>query len=281
MLSRLREPFGKAGLIVAIVALVAALVGGAYAANGGNPLASASGKNHKQSKAQKGPRGPRGKTGPAGPAGPSGAQGPAGANGKDGVSGTNGANGQSVTVTELGPGECNNGEAGALFTVGGEEVEACNGEAGEEGEAGEPGADGSPWTAQGTLPSNATETGSWSLGAIAGGAVPETAIFAPISFTVPLGADISEENVHSNPVGYEGTPGSDCPGKASAPAAKAGHLCVYSAAIGFGGGEFEGPFIRKSAAEEGVGGASTAGALLAFVVGPKASTWGTWAVTAP
>ena len=44
MSRRIREPFGKAGLIVAIVALVAASVGGAYAANHNG------GKHHKKSK---------------------------------------------------------------------------------------------------------------------------------------------------------------------------------------------------------------------------------------
>ena len=267
----LRNRFGIPG-VISVIALVFAMFGGAYAAsNNGGGKATAS------AKAKKGPRGPKGAkgdTGPAGPAGPAGAQGPAGANGKDGSSG---ANGQSVTVTELGPGECNNGEGGAAFSVGGEEVEACNGE---EGEEGEPGADGSPWTLGGTLPEGATETGSWAMGTIAAGAVPEgTLIDVPISFTVPLSAEISEENVHFNPVGYEGTAGADCPGKASAPAAKAGHLCVYSAGVGPEGGEFESS-IYKSGEAEGKG-ASTAGAFLGFVVASKANTWGTWAVSAP
>ena len=61
----IREPFGKAGLIVGIVALVFAMLGGAYAATnngGGKATASAKGKP--------GPAGKPGKTGPAGPAGP-------------------------------------------------------------------------------------------------------------------------------------------------------------------------------------------------------------------
>lgn len=35
MLNRIREQFGTAGLVISVVALVFAMVGGAYAANGG------------------------------------------------------------------------------------------------------------------------------------------------------------------------------------------------------------------------------------------------------
>ncbi len=95
MLNRIREPFGKAGLIVAIIALVFAMLGGAYAASkssgGGKATASAKAK-----KGPRGPKGPKGDTGPAGPQGAKGDQGPkgdTGANGKDGTNGTNGTNG--------------------------------------------------------------------------------------------------------------------------------------------------------------------------------------------
>lgn len=78
MFSMFRNRFGIPG-VIAVMALVFAMFGGAYAANhprGGKATASA--------KAKKGPRGPRGKTGPAGPTGP---QGLPGANGKDGATG--------------------------------------------------------------------------------------------------------------------------------------------------------------------------------------------------
>lgn len=81
---KLREPFGTAGLVVAIVALVFALAGGAYAAN--NLGAGAS-------KAKAGPRGKTGKTGPAGPAGATGPAGPAGAPGPKGAPGEAGEQG--------------------------------------------------------------------------------------------------------------------------------------------------------------------------------------------
>ena len=78
--------FSPAG-VIAVVALVFAMMGGAFAANnssnsGGGATASAKGKP--------GPRGKPGKRGPTGPAGP---QGSAGVNGKDGKNGTNGVNG--------------------------------------------------------------------------------------------------------------------------------------------------------------------------------------------
>jgi hypothetical protein len=86
MLERLRSQIGTAGLIVAIVALVAALGGGAYAATGG-------GKATASAKAKQGKQGKTGKTGPAGPAGPAGSAGQAGAKGDTGPKGDTGAQG--------------------------------------------------------------------------------------------------------------------------------------------------------------------------------------------
>jgi Collagen triple helix repeat (20 copies) len=104
---RLKEPFGKAGLIVAVVALVFAMLGGAYAATGGNSSkATASAKQGKQGKQGKtgktGPAGPAGTAGPAGPAGAKGDTGAAGSNGKDGTNGTNGKNGTNGEDGETG-----------------------------------------------------------------------------------------------------------------------------------------------------------------------------------
>src|SRR5258706_13999527 len=67
MFSPLSNRFGIPG-VISVIALVFAMLGGAYAAsnNSGGGKASAS------AKAKKGPRGPKGATGPAGPAGPSG-----------------------------------------------------------------------------------------------------------------------------------------------------------------------------------------------------------------
>jgi hypothetical protein len=95
---RLREPFGKAGLTVAILALVMAMVGGAFAANHA-ATASKAGKQGKQGKPGKtGPAGPAGATGPAGPAGPKGAAGEPGAPGAPGEPGAPGAEGSPWTA---------------------------------------------------------------------------------------------------------------------------------------------------------------------------------------
>ena len=85
----LKEPFGKAGLTVAILALVLAMVGGAYAAG------ALSGKQKKEvEKIAKKYAGKTGSAGSQGPAGPAGAKGDTGTNGKDGTNGTNGTNGK-------------------------------------------------------------------------------------------------------------------------------------------------------------------------------------------
>lgn len=83
MLQRLRkpEPFGKAGLTVAILALVLAMVGGAWAAGG----LTANQKKEVTKIAKKF----------AGAAGPEGKQGLPGANGANGTNGRDGATGQT------------------------------------------------------------------------------------------------------------------------------------------------------------------------------------------
>jgi hypothetical protein len=95
---RIHEKLGTAGLIISIVALFAALGGGAYAASGG-----LTGKQKKEVEkiAKK-----VAKPGPAGAPGANGAQGaagPVGSAGKDGANGTNGSNGAPGTPGK--PGE--------------------------------------------------------------------------------------------------------------------------------------------------------------------------------
>jgi len=241
----IREPFGKAGLIVSVVALVFAMLGGAYAAtNSGGGKAVAS-------KAKAGPRGPRGKTGPAGPAGP---QGPAGANGKDGSSGANGSNGtngkdgQSVSGTPIAAGGACGTSTGVKYTLGATSTNVCNGEDGEEGEPGDSpegtpftgaeeetrfgagqhpcngaggveyevastgdstvvcnGKEGSPWTAGGTLPSGQQEKGTWVF-SVSGGDDRGEAL-AAISFPIPLPEEVEEEHVFFKVEGGFETPG--------------------------------------------------------------------------
>jgi collagen triple helix repeat protein len=88
MLSAFRKQVGSAGLIVAVIALIFALAGGAVAASGGGGgKATASAKGKRGPRGPKGPRGPAGPQGPAGPAGPAGPQGNPGPEGKTGPAG--------------------------------------------------------------------------------------------------------------------------------------------------------------------------------------------------
>ena len=88
----IREPFGTAGLIIACVALIASLAGGAYAASGG--LTAKQKKEVKKiAKQFAGKPGAPGATGPVGPKGDQGAKGDTGPEGKQGTPGTNGTNG--------------------------------------------------------------------------------------------------------------------------------------------------------------------------------------------
>jgi hypothetical protein len=100
-----REPFGTAGLIVASVALIAALGGGAYAASNG-----LNGKQKKEvetiAKKLAGKPGAPGAPGAMGPAGAPGATGPAGQVGATGPAGPTGAAGPA-------------GKEGSPWTAGG------------------------------------------------------------------------------------------------------------------------------------------------------------------
>ncbi len=82
-INSIREPFGKAGLTVAILALVMALVGGAYAATKLNGT-----QKKEVEKIAKKYAGKTGSAGSQGLAGPAGAKGDTGTNGKDGANGT-------------------------------------------------------------------------------------------------------------------------------------------------------------------------------------------------
>jgi hypothetical protein len=106
MLSRLHNKLGTAGLVVAIVALIAALGGAAYAASD-NHLSGGEKKEVKKIAKKY-----AGKPGPTGPTGP---QGPAGANGKNGVNGATGPTGPEGEQGPTGPA----GPEGSPWTAGG------------------------------------------------------------------------------------------------------------------------------------------------------------------
>jgi hypothetical protein len=297
MFSPLRNRFGIPG-VISVIALVFAMLGGAYAAsNNGGGKATAS------AKAKKGPRGPKGATGPAGPAGP---QGPAGANGKDGANGTNGSNGadgKSVSGTSFAGSKGGCTEGGIEFVSASGPTFACNGKKGTNGTNGTNGAQGpkgDPWTAGGTLPVGSTETGGWTVG---NANVPksEPGLFQfrsariPISFPIPLAAPLGGSEVKVKPVGFSGTAGEECPGSATEPLAMSGFLCVYvvktenlntNPVLGPGPAIFVEQLTSTATLVSGPGsvaGASTAGAQILLVAPDTEPTnisgWGSWAVT--
>jgi Collagen triple helix repeat (20 copies) len=233
MFSPLRNRFGIPGAI-SVIALVFAMLGGAYAASndgGGKATASAKGK--------RGPRGPKGPAGPAGPQGPAGAQGAAGAKGdtgalgatgdkgdkgekgEKGANGTNGVgeDGKSVEEVGGGPSACG-GKGGVIYEIegSGNSTEVCNGAKGEKGEEGEK---GDPWSVGGVLPPGETETGAWSF---LGDSSETRDIRVSISFPIPLAAPLGPESVH-----FQNEPGSleFCSGAPALAKAAPGHLCIY------------------------------------------------------
>jgi Collagen triple helix repeat (20 copies) len=217
------EPFGKAGLLVAILALVLATTGAAFAASGLN------GKQKKE--VEKIAKKFAGKPGPAGPAGATGPAGPAGAAGKNGSNGAPGA----------------------------------------PGEPGPKGEEGSPWTAGGTLPAGATETGDWALSS------SEEPL--PISFPIPLEEGLEASHVFYIKEGQAGLEhGTECPGTPAEPKAAEGDLCIYMSDL---------PSFLKTFAQGGVnvskaaalGGGTDASGALVSPGEPEKIGKGTWAVT--
>lgn len=249
MLSRLREHFGAAGLIVAVVALVAALTGGAIAANGtGNDNATASAKAKKGPPGPKGPKGPKGAkgdTGPAGPAGPQGAKGDTGAAGPAGEQGPQGAKGDK----------------------------GDKGDKGAQGTQGITGPEGDPWTLGGTLPEGETLTGAWSAFPFEGEGT------AAISFPIPLedGLDLTHAKIIQN----GGTPEAECddgsgtPPSPANPEADPGYLCVFVSTF-----EGTGQVGAVMNPVTFAGGAAKTGALVFLNSTGPAGAVGTFAVTA-
>jgi len=260
MLHRIREPFGKAGLIVAVVALVAALVGGAYAANG----LGLTGKQKKEVKkiakqfaGKDGAPGPAGQTGAPGAKGDTGAAGANGTDGTDGKDGKDGKDGESVNVIPLplGNANCTAGGAKIVNDAGTEEAFACNGK------------DGSGGSYPVTLPEGRSMTGYWEvLGDAAvhvnlGGG--EWAL-TTISYPLPLASAPTETILIPSAGGTEEQE-DKCPGTSEAPAATPGVLCLYQS--------FGAPVTLQ------LGGATTFGAGLFFAETDEG--FGSWAVKAP
>lgn len=265
----MRDRVGTAGLIVAIVALVAALGGGAYAASGGltskqkkEVRSIAKAEAGKAAKAgPQGPQGPAGTNGTngqtgikgdTGPEGPRGPQGPAGASGPEGAKGAQGVAGTSVTNIPIAPNPANEHcpEGGAQFRVGsGEPTYACNGEGG--------GGGGYPEH----LPAGRTETGYWEVLGESGVVFSGFAL-TTISFPLPLETEPAE-TIFLEPATATEEEEEKCPGDPEHPEAAEGVLCLYPS---FAGETLE------------IASPSPFGAELGFAEADKGV--GSWAVTA-
>jgi Collagen triple helix repeat (20 copies) len=294
MFSRVK-PHLTPSTAIAIIALVFAVTGGAFAATGGSGSGGSSpakatasvgraqggsgssgqaiATTAKSSKGKTGPRGPKGATGPAGPAGKNGAVGATGPAGAAGAPGAAGSSGESVSATTIEPGEtCV--EGGVSLTVGGKETVICNGK---KGKSGKPGLNGAIHPEE-VLPPEASETGSWAYGGYPEEVEVEGKLSDPVgeflrtalSFTIPLKEGLGVGDVH-----YVTTPTTECPGTAEDPKAIPGDLCVYQ-------GKNSGmSFVRIDKSSKNEEGASPAGAILTMKGGAEEEAWGTWAVTAP
>jgi hypothetical protein len=238
--------------VIAGLALVFAMTGGAYAAKkylitstkqispsvlkalqGKAGLAGAPGAAGAQ-----GAQGPAGSAGPAGSGGPKGETGPAGAKGEKGATGAAGAAGAK-------------GATGATGATGFTE----------------------------TLPSGKTETGVW---AVSQYNLPEfTEVEIPISFPIPLKEGSSKGHFLNKSETENGTgAGHDagCTGTVEVPTAPAGLLCIYTDEEENGGQD---PF---SVIFNGSAGYSPTGSVLrvlALEEGAKVKMQGSFAVTAP
>jgi hypothetical protein len=263
VISRIHQKLGTAGFIISIVALVAALGGGAYAASAKlNSTQKKEVTKIAQTEAKKfaGKPGAPGATGPAGAAGAKGDAGTPGAAGAAGTAGTTGdagPSGKSVVTSTASFGECVSG--GTKFEVegSGKASHVCNGNPAEFPEV---------------LPGGRSESGVWAVGQTAPS--PPEATFAQISFTIPLSGSLAGDHAIFVKAG-ETAPTGCTGGTAADPIAEPGFLCVYASQESLPKPSFTNP----GGAGQPVG---PNGTVLGFVTesSAEAGDYGTWAVTA-
>lgn len=274
MFSKLHDRLGTAGLVVAIVALIAALSGSAYAAQRfvtkheatkiAKREATKIGKREAKKFAKAGAQGPAGQAGAAGPAGPAGSKGD---KGDPGTAGGAGAPGKSVVVGNLnvGQGGCSEGGVSVEVEGSGSKKSVCNGEEGQPGE---------PWTAGGVLPVGSTETGTW-----ADTVEGETA--TAFSFNVPLGKKPTEAIVV--PIGGTNANCDNGTGEApsaSNPEADPGFVCVFVGYDEAGAASVEVTFNPAEGPSAGAGQTSKNGLGLYLGAATFSFISGSYAVTA-
>src|SRR6266487_264668 len=205
MFSMLKNRFGIPG-VIALMALVLAMIGGAYAATNNGALTAKQKKEVKAIAKSFQGTGPAGAAGANGTNGTNGAKGDTGAQGEKGDQGIQGVAGTSVTTSTF-TGEAHGcKEGGVLVKSASPEAAACNGVKGETG-----------FTE--TLPSGETEKGAWALSIGAEGVG-----FGDISFPIPLSVTSVPATVVAK--GATGTGGCEG-GTAQNPTAEPGNLCIY------------------------------------------------------
>jgi Collagen triple helix repeat (20 copies) len=244
--------------VIAIVALVFALTGGAFAATGGSSgsgktVARVSSSTSVATAAKNKPKPKAGARGPAGPAGKNGAPGATGATGATGPAGATGPGGPQ-------------GVAGAAGAPGAK---------GENGAPGAPGKNGTTGFTE-TLPPKETETGTVvSPQNLTEGKVEN--IHMPISFAIPLAAELSASQVEVVKVNATGA--TNCTGTPANPTAPSKFLCVYLT-VEPEESDLGGPYSISKSGAPGEG-ASTAGAFFRVqgLGKTEAVLYGTWAVT--
>jgi hypothetical protein len=274
----IREPFGTAGLFVAVIALVAALGGAAIASGGLSSQAKKEIKKYAKLYAKQ--------FAVPGAQGAQGSPGPQGLPGTPGKDGTNGVDGKSIVATHLEPGE---GPAGEECEEGGTELEVEGSGSPEAICNGEPGTFGSE-----PLPAGQSLTGVWSFGEMA----TSVAAFVPISFQMPVEGGLDRAHVHFidsagkevvlNESGeLEEVTSTQCKGSAESPTAEPGNLCVYAKtqanfnAYTNPNNFFGVPGSITAAGAEGTAGATPVGAILETLpTGANSRGSGTWAVHA-
>jgi hypothetical protein len=249
--------------VIAFMALIFALTGGAFAATGGSgggtgnvnknssKLVAATSKAKPKAKA--GPRGPAGAKGATGATGPAGAAGPAGPVGPTGA-----------------------GVPGAAGPQGPQGATGATGAAGVTGPAGPQGPQGVPGNIGNTLSKGGVETGTWISPANA-----STEGFATISFPIQLTAPLDGAHAHYVTLVdvAKGELPEGCGGSVEAPVAEEGYLCVFESKLSAPAGTATSVLLLEpNKFAEGTG---LTGCLMIIEAEKAESRFlGTWAMTA-
>jgi hypothetical protein len=255
MLSTFQTRFGVPG-IIAVIALVFATVGGAFAASG--PLASSSKAHHSKGLTKGQVIALIKKLGTSGPAGPTGAQGPKGDPGPQGAPGTPGKDGTFGTK----PLPSKQSLSGTWATSGGVDTNGAT----TFKDVSQAAISFSTRVSPTPIALYETKFGPFSVGVV----LEDES--APL-WKVPT---LDQQGVEEGHKAFE----EDCPGSASAPQAAPGFLCIYpdqSRALGQVGGPDQVSTTHPALLEP----ANSFGLVVPFEIeDEEAALRGSWAVTA-